>query len=69
MIVERRLARAGLEKLATGTRQSTRDVDASLRNAEVVAAMGMLPALTRRWVTQNAPSSSTSSKAAGSRRA
>ncbi|TXG94900.1 MAG: type I secretion system permease/ATPase [Rhodocyclaceae bacterium] len=54
VVVNERLARAGLEKLATGTRQSTRDVDASLRNAEVVAAMGMLPALTRRWVTQNA---------------
>ena len=54
VIANEKLSREGIEQLAADTRQSTRYVDASLRNAEVVAAMGMLPALTRRWLGLNA---------------
>ncbi|MDQ5960571.1 MAG: ATP-binding cassette, subfamily type secretion system permease/ATPase [Pseudomonadota bacterium] len=54
VVLNEKLSHEELERLAAGTRQSTRYIDASLRNAEVVSAMGMLPALTRRWVTLNA---------------
>jgi len=53
VVVNERLSHAGLDRLAADARQSTRYIDASLRNAEVVSAMGMLPALTRRWMALN----------------
>lgn len=42
-----------LEDLQSSSRKTTRYVDTSLRNAEVISALGMLPALTRRWITLN----------------
>ena len=42
-----------LEDLQSSSRKTTRYVDTSLRNAEVISALGMLPALTRRWVALN----------------
>jgi PrtD family type I secretion system ABC transporter len=53
VVVNERLSHARLERIAAGTSQSSHYVEASLRNAEVVRSMGMLPALTRRWMQQN----------------
>lgn len=53
VVANERLSHQRLERIAAGSRQSSHYVEASLRNAEVVRAMGMLPALTRRWMQQN----------------
>lgn len=53
VLLNERLASHGLEQVSAGGRTSARYVDASLRNAEVISAMGMLPALTRRWIALN----------------
>src|SRR5258708_29058198 len=44
-----RLTHAPLERAQTEGRKAARFIDLSLRNAEVVNALGMLPAVTRRW--------------------
>jgi len=49
---ERRLHRP-LMAMAKVSRQSARDADLSLRNAEVATAMGMAPALARHWELRN----------------
>lgn len=54
VFLNEKLSHEGLEQLQAGSRKSTRYIDASLRNAEVISALGMLPALTRRWITLNA---------------
>ena len=52
-IFNERLTREPLEKVQAGTRRASRYIDASARNAEVVSALGMLPAVTRRWAAIN----------------
>ncbi|MCP5268953.1 MAG: type I secretion system permease/ATPase [Zoogloeaceae bacterium] len=54
VIVNEKLSHEKLEQLQAGTRESTRYIDTSLRNAEVISALGMLPALQKRWMTLNA---------------
>ncbi len=44
-----RLTRRRLDDAQVQTRRAGRFIDAAVRNAEVAAALGMLPALTRRW--------------------
>jgi PrtD family type I secretion system ABC transporter len=48
-----RLTRQPLERAQAEARRAGRLIDANVRNAEVVAALGMLPAVTRRWMRQN----------------
>jgi PrtD family type I secretion system ABC transporter len=48
-----RLTRRPLEQARAATRRAARFIDGSLRNAEVASALGMLPALTRRWANLN----------------
>ena len=48
-----RFARAPLERVQSESRRAGRFVDMSSRNAEVIAALGMLPAVTRRWTRLN----------------
>ena len=48
-----RLTRRPLEAAQAAARRAGRFIDGSLRNAEVVSALGMLPAVTRRWATLN----------------
>jgi PrtD family type I secretion system ABC transporter len=48
-----RLSRGPLERAQAEARRAGRFIDASVRNAEVVNALGMLPAVTRRWQTLN----------------
>ncbi|HEY2560449.1 MAG TPA: type I secretion system permease/ATPase [Caldimonas sp.] len=48
-----RFARVPLERAQVAARRAGRFIDAGSRNAEVVAALGMLPALTRRWTSLN----------------
>ena len=48
-----RLSRGPMERSQAEGRRAARYIDASLRNAEVVSALGMLPALTQRWATYN----------------
>jgi PrtD family type I secretion system ABC transporter len=48
-----RFARAPLERVQAEGRRAGRFIDASLRNAEVISALGMLPAVTRRWASLN----------------
>jgi PrtD family type I secretion system ABC transporter len=48
-----RLTHAPLERAQTEGRKAARFIDLSLRNAEVVNALGMLPAVTRRWTELN----------------
>jgi PrtD family type I secretion system ABC transporter len=48
-----RLTRKPLEGAQAAARQAGRFIDGSLRNAEVVSALGMLPAVTRRWARLN----------------
>ncbi len=48
-----RLTHAPLERAQTEGRKAARFIDLSLRNAEVVNALGMLPAVTRRWSELN----------------
>ena len=51
-----RLSRETISQLTDSTRKAGRLVDSSLRNAEVVTALGMQPALTHRWEQHNARS-------------
>ncbi len=48
-----RLTRRPLERVQAESRKASRFIDASVRNAEVVSALGMLPAITRRWAMLN----------------
>ena len=45
--------RRPLERAQAEARRAGRFIDANLRNAEVVSALGMLPAVTRRWSALN----------------
>jgi len=47
------LTRGPLERAQAGARRAGRFIDANVRNAEVVNALGMLPAVTRRWSALN----------------
>jgi PrtD family type I secretion system ABC transporter len=44
-----RLTRAPLERVQAEGRRASRFIDTAVRNAEVVHALGMLPAVTARW--------------------
>ena len=48
-----RLTREPLERAQAEARRAARFIDANVRNAEVVTALGMLPAVTRRWARLN----------------
>jgi ATP-binding cassette subfamily C exporter for protease/lipase/ATP-binding cassette subfamily C protein EexD len=48
-----RLTRKPLERSQAEGRRAARFIDTSLRNAEVANALGMLPAVTRRWTELN----------------
>ena len=48
-----RLTRRALEHAQSESRRAAAFIDTSARNAEVVAALGMLDAVTRRWQTLN----------------
>jgi PrtD family type I secretion system ABC transporter len=48
-----RLTRVPLERAQAEGRRASRFIDTSVRNAEVVHALGMLPAVTRRWAQLN----------------
>jgi PrtD family type I secretion system ABC transporter len=48
-----RFTRAPLERAQAEARRAGRFIDANVRNAEVVNALGMLPAVTRRWAALN----------------
>jgi len=48
-----RFTRRPLERVQGEARRASRFIDASVRNAEVVSALGMLPAVTRRWAGLN----------------
>jgi len=48
-----RFARAPLERVQAEGRRAGRFVDMSSRNAEVIGALGMLPAVTQRWARLN----------------
>jgi len=48
-----RLTRAPLERAQTQARQAARFIEVGTRNADVVEALGMAPALSRRWSTLN----------------
>jgi PrtD family type I secretion system ABC transporter len=48
-----RLTRQPLERAQVEARRAGRFIDANVRNAEVVNALGMLPAVTRRWAQLN----------------
>ncbi len=52
-IFNERLTRAPFEQVQAGSRRASRYIDASARNAEVVSALGMLSAVTRRWAAIN----------------
>lgn len=51
--VNDRLTRSGIEALQREAAQSSRYLEASLANAEVVQALGMAPALIDRWCDMN----------------
>jgi PrtD family type I secretion system ABC transporter len=48
-----KLTRQPLERAQAEARRAARFIDANVRNAEVVSALGMLPAVTRRWARLN----------------
>jgi PrtD family type I secretion system ABC transporter len=48
-----RLTREPLERAQIEARRAGRFIDANVRNAEVVNALGMLPAVTQRWARLN----------------
>jgi len=48
-----KLTREPLESAQVESRRAARFIDANVRNAEVVTALGMLPAVTRRWARLN----------------
>jgi PrtD family type I secretion system ABC transporter len=52
-IMNERLTREPLERAQAEQRRAGRLIDANLRNAEVTAALGMLPAVTRHWLAMN----------------
>jgi PrtD family type I secretion system ABC transporter len=52
-IMNERMTREPLERAQAEARRAGRLIDANLRNAEVTAALGMLPAVTRHWVAMN----------------
>jgi PrtD family type I secretion system ABC transporter len=52
-VLNERLARAPLERAQAEGRRAARFIDAGTRNAEVIAALGMLPDVTARWTTLN----------------
>ncbi len=52
-IMNERVTRAPLERVQAESRRASRYIDAAVRNAEVVSALGMLPAVTRRWSKLN----------------
>ncbi|MBM3394265.1 MAG: hypothetical protein FJY37_06470 [Betaproteobacteria bacterium] len=52
-VLNERRSHRPLMALAEVSRQSARDADLSLRNAEVATAMGMAPALARHWEVRN----------------
>lgn len=45
-----------LARAAEGQVRATEDAEAAMRNADVIQAMGMLPALVRRWTQRNGES-------------
>jgi ABC-type protease/lipase transport system fused ATPase/permease subunit len=49
-IMNERMTREPLERAQREQRRAGRLIDANLRNAEVTAALGMLPAVTRHWM-------------------
>lgn len=48
-LMNNRMSQKPVENLQTVSRKASAYIDSSLRNAEVVRAMGMFPALARRW--------------------
>lgn len=48
-----RVTRKPIENLQASSRVASRFIDSSLRNAEVVGALGMLGAITQQWEKQN----------------
>jgi len=52
-VLNERLTRAPLERSQAQARRAGRFIDANVRNAEVVSALGMLPAVTQRWARLN----------------
>jgi ABC-type protease/lipase transport system fused ATPase/permease subunit len=52
-IMNERMTREPLERAQREQRRAGRLIDANLRNAEVTAALGMLPAVTRHWMAMN----------------
>jgi ATP-binding cassette, subfamily C, type I secretion system permease/ATPase len=48
-----RCSRKPLERAQAGARRAARFSDAKLQNAEVIGALGMLPAVARRWSRMN----------------
>ena len=52
-VLNERLTREPLERAQTEARRAARFIDANVRNAEVVSALGMLPAVTLRWARLN----------------
>ncbi len=52
-IMNERMTREPLERAQVQARRAGRLIDANLRNAEVTAALGMLPAVTRHWMAMN----------------
>jgi PrtD family type I secretion system ABC transporter len=51
--VNERVSRKPLERLQAEGRRAGRFIDMSSRNAEVIGALGMLPAVTQRWAGLN----------------
>jgi PrtD family type I secretion system ABC transporter len=52
-IANERLTRAPLQRAQAQGRAAGRFIDGALRNADVLVALGMLPAVTQRWATLN----------------
>ena len=52
-VANERFTRQPLERVQAQARRASRFVDTSVRNAEVVTALGILPAVTRRWAAFN----------------
>ena len=52
-VANERFTRKPLERVQAEARRAGRYVDSAVRNAEVATALGMVPALTRRWAALN----------------
>lgn len=52
-VLNERFTRQPIERVQAEGRRAGRFVDAAVRNAEVVTALGMLPAVTKRWGALN----------------